>query len=347
LGFSVGITALGTYVPERILSNFDLEKMVETTDEWIRDRTGIQERRIAADGQWTSDLGVLAVRDLASRYGEGSLQGVDAVICATASPDAMFPATAAIIAHKLGLGRLAAFDVSIACSGFVYAAAVAQGLVVSGLYRKALVIAAETLSRIVDYTDRSTCVLFGDAAGAALVERVPDGYGFEAFDLGADGAGGKDLFMMLTADDLPGLKVPASKRLAMNGKEVFKFAVRIMADSALRTLEKAGLQASDLALFVPHQANHRIIEPARERLGLPPDRVANNLHKYGNTSTASVPLALREALDEGKVNDGDHILLVAFGGGLSWAGALIRWPGGATGERRPVPGLGGKLPRNP
>lgn len=341
---AIGVTALATYVPERILTNFDLEKMVDTTDQWIRDRTGIQERRIAAEGQWTSDLGVLAVRDLTSRYGEKVMSDVDVVICATASPDAMFPATAAIISHKLGLGRIAAFDISIACSGFVYAAAVAQGLIVSGLYRKALVVAAEALSRVVDYTDRSTCVLFGDAAGAAIIEPLPDGYGFQAFDLGADGAGGKDLFMMLTADTLPGMHGPPLKRLAMNGKEVFKFAVRAMADSALRTLQKAGLKPADLALFVPHQANHRILEPARERLGLPWERVANNLHKYGNTSTASVPLALREALDEGKVSDGDHLLLIAFGGGLSWAGALLRWHGDATGPRRPVPGLGGKLP---
>lgn len=326
----IGITALGSHVPQRVLTNHELEGMFDTSDEWIVSRTGIRERRIAAEDEYASDLGVRAVQDLLRRRPD-ALEGVDLVICATSSPDAFFPSTAAIIAGQVGLNGAGALDLSTACSGFVYALSVAQGLIAGGTGRKVLVVGAETLSRIVDWTDRSSCILFGDGAGAAVVEEVPGGYGFQSFVLGADSAGGPSLYKLAVADHIPGLSAEhASQHLDMNGREVFKFAVRVLSDSGTQALEKAGLRGDDVDWLVPHQANVRIIEAACARFGVPMERTVVNLAKYGNTSTASVPLALCEALDDGRLKDGDQLLLVAFGGGLSWAAGAMKWYGGPS-----------------
>ncbi|MFC4455812.1 beta-ketoacyl-ACP synthase III [Deinococcus sonorensis] len=325
----IGITALGTYVPERVLTNHDLEAMFETSDEWIVSRTGIRERHLAQPDEYASDMGVRAVQDLVRRSPD-ALSGVDMVVCATSSPDAYFPSTAALIAGQVGLAGAGALDLSTACSGFVYALSVAQGLIMGGTARKVLVVGAETLSKLLDWTDRSTCILFGDGGGAAVVESVPDGYGFQSFVLGADSAGGPSLYKFAIADHIPGVPVGSGNpMLGMNGREVFRFAVRVLVDSGQQALDKAGVRGSDVAWMVPHQANIRIIESACERFGIPKERTVVNLERYGNTSTASVPIALREALDDGRIQDGDQLLLVAFGGGLSWAASAMKWYGGA------------------
>ena len=326
----IGITALGTYAPERVLTNKDLEGMFETSDEWIVSRTGIRERRIAGEGEFASDMGVRAVNDLTRRFPD-ALAGVDLVVCATSSPDAYFPSTAALIAGQVGLNGAGAFDVSVACSGFVYALSVAQGMLIGGTARKVLVLGAEVLSKILDWEDRSTCILFGDGAGAAIVEEVPEGYGFQSFVLGADSTGGPSLYKFAVADHIPGVPVgEGNSMLGMNGREVFKFAVRVLSDSGAKALAKAGLNGSDVDWMVPHQANVRIIESACSRFGVPLEKTVINLDRYGNTSTASVPLALCEALDDGRIQDGDQLLLVAFGGGLSWGASAMRWYGGGT-----------------
>ncbi|ADV68842.1 beta-ketoacyl-ACP synthase III [Deinococcus maricopensis] len=325
---AIGITALGTYAPDRILTNTDLETMVDTTAEWITSRTGINERRIADEHEYASTVGIRAVQDLVRRH-PTALDGVDMVVCATSSPDAFFPSTAALIAGEVGLAGAGAMDVSTACSGFVYALATAHGLIAGGVARKVLVIGSETLSKIVDWTDRGTCILFGDGAGAAVIGEVPDGYGFQSFVLGADSAGGPSLYKLAVADRIPGVNPDdATRQIGMNGREVFKFAVRVLGMSGKQALEKAGLTADQVDWLVPHQANIRIIEAASERFGIPMDRTVVNLGRYGNTSTATVPLALQEALDDGRIQHGQQLLLVAFGGGLSWAAGAMRWYGG-------------------
>ncbi|WP_045235314.1 beta-ketoacyl-ACP synthase III [Deinococcus pimensis] len=326
---AVGITALGTYAPQRVLTNQDLEKMLETTDEWIVSRTGIRERHIAAENEFASTMGVRAVQDLVRRHPD-ALAGVDFIVCATSSPDALFPSTAALIGGEVGLAGVAAYDLSCACSGFVYACATAHGFIAAGIARRVLVIGAETLSKIVDWQDRGSCILFGDGAGAAIVEAVPEGYGFQSFALGADSAGGPSLYMRAVADRIPGVeKDLMAPKVGMNGREVFKFAVRVLGDSGQQALTKAGLAPADVDWLIPHQANVRIIDAARERFGIPEEKVVVNLERYGNTSTASIPLALQEAVDAGRVKDGDQLLFVAFGGGLSWAAGCLKWYGGA------------------
>ncbi|MPY66789.1 ketoacyl-ACP synthase III [Deinococcus sp. SDU3-2] len=324
---SLGITALGAYAPARVVSNADFEARLDTNAEWIESRTGIRERRFAAEDEYTSDVGVGAVRDLLSRDPE-ALREVDAVICATVSPDALMPSTAALIAMQVGLTGAAAFDLSTACSGFVYGLSVAQGLILAGTARRVLVVGAEALSKIVDQDDRNTAILFGDGAGAAVVGPVPAGYGFQQFVLGADGAGGSSLYLRCAAPRLPG-GFEMGETVGMNGREVFKFAVRVLGDSGNEVLAKTGLKSSDVDWVVPHQANIRIIEAANERFGVPMSRTVVNVDRYGNTSSATVPLALREALDDGRIQDGQQLLLVAFGGGLSWAAGTMRWWAGA------------------
>jgi 3-oxoacyl-[acyl-carrier-protein] synthase-3 len=328
---SVGLTALGTYVPDKVLTNQDLESLVDTNDEWIRTRTGIRERRIAADDEFVSTLAFHAVEDLVGRYGEAVLEGVDMVVVATNTPDALFPSTAALVQARFGLSA-GAFDVLAACPGWMYALSLAHGLVAGGTSNKVLAIGSETLSKVTDWTDRSTCVLFGDGAGAAIIERVPEGFGFKSFVLGADGTGAKHLHYKGVAPCLPDGTPLATKGMFMNGREVFKFAVRVMDTATLQALEKAGTSIDDIELFIPHQANQRIIDAATERLGLTPDRIMSNVAYYGNTSTASIALALREALDGGRVKHGDDILLVSFGAGLTWASSVLRWyaPGSAA-----------------
>lgn len=321
---AVGLTALGTHVPTRVLTNQDLESLVDTSDEWITTRTGIKERRVAGDDEYVSTLAFKAVEDLVSRHGPGALEGVDMVIVATNTPDALFPATGALVQARFGLAA-AGFDVLAGCPGWMYALSIAHAYVASGVCRKVLAIGSETLSKVMDWSDRSTCVLFGDGAGAGIVEAVPDGYGFKSFVLGSDGTGGKQLHFRCLAPTLPDGTELATKGMFMNGREVFRFAVRVMETASVQAVRKAGLAMDDIELVIPHQANQRIIDAARERLELAPERVMSNVARYGNTSTASIALALREALDEGRVRDGDDLLLVTFGAGLTWGSCVLRW----------------------
>lgn len=322
----VGILGTGKYVPEKTLTNEDLEKIVETSDEWIVTRTGIKERRIAAEHQATSDLGYEAALK-ALQNAKLSAEELDLIIVATITPDKFFPSTASIIQQKLG-ATCPAFDLSAACSGFTYALSTAYSFIVSRQYDKVLVIGAETLSRIVDYTDRNTCVLFGDGAGAVVVGEVEAGHGFKSFVLGADGNGG-DLLKI----EAGGSRNPASQQtidnrmhfLQMGGREVFKFAVRVMGASSEEAIQKAGLTKSDIDFLVPHQANIRIIEAALERLELTEDNAIINVHRYGNMSAASIPVALAEADEQGRLKKGDALCLVGFGAGLTWGASVIIW----------------------
>ncbi len=322
-----GVSALGAYAPERILTNQDLEAMMDTSDAWITTRTGIKRRHIAADDEFTSDLAMRAVDDLVERHGADALDGVDMVIVATNTPDALFPATAALVQNRFGLAA-GAFDLLAACPGWLYALGIAKGLVESGQCRRVLAIGAEALTKIVDWNDRSTAVLFGDGAGAVVVEEVAEPFGLRSVVLGADGSGAPHLHKRAVGRCLPNGD-PLAETLYMNGREVFKFAVRVMSTATLEAVEKAGLEHDDISLFVPHQANLRIIEAARERLELPPERVVVTVDEYGNNSTASIPLALRTALDDGRIVEGDNLLLVSFGAGLTWAAAVLTWGGPA------------------
>lgn len=323
---SLGIIALGTYAPPKVVTNADFEAHLDTTAEWIESRTGIRERHFAAPDEFTSHMGIGAVQDMLDRDPD-ALRDVDMVICATASPDALFPSTAALIAGQVGLAGAGAFDLSTACSGFVYGLSMAQGLILGGVARRVLVVGGEVLSKIVDQEDRNTAILFGDGAGAAVVGPVPAGYGFQEFVLGADSAGGPALFKGCVADRLPdGTRM--GPMAEMNGREVFKFAVRVLGNSGTEVLRKTGLSSADVDWVIPHQANVRIIEAAMERFGIPMEKTVVNLDRYGNTSSATVPLVLREAVDDGRVQDGQQLLLVAFGGGLSWAAGTMKWWGG-------------------
>ncbi|MUG43424.1 beta-ketoacyl-ACP synthase III [Paenibacillus woosongensis] len=324
---SVGIIGTGKYVPERVLTNAELETMVETNDEWIVSRTGIRERHIAAPDQATSDLAYEAAVQALKSAGLAA-EDIELIIVATITPDMTFPSTACILQEKLGAKKAAAFDLSAACSGFVYSLATANGFIQTGMYNNALIIGADALSRITDYTDRNTCVLFGDGAGAVVLGEVPEGRGFLSFDLGAEGAGGELLKL-----EGGGSRCPASEEtvrsgkhfIYMNGREVFKFAVRVMGTATEEVLRKAGKDKSEIDLFVPHQANIRIIQSAMQRLDLPEEKCVINVDKYANTSAASIPLALVEAVEEGRVEEGDTLLLVGFGGGLTWGASVLVW----------------------
>ncbi|MGG4343416.1 beta-ketoacyl-ACP synthase III [Paenibacillus lautus] len=323
----VGIIGTGKYVPEKILSNRDLEEMVDTSDEWIVSMTGIRERHIAAPHEATSDLAYHAAVNALKSAGMNA-EDLDLIIVATITPDMFFPSTACLLQDRLGAKKAAAFDLSAACSGFVYGLATATNFVKTGMYNNALVIGVDCLSRITDYTDRNTCVLFGDGAGAAIVGEVPEGRGFQAFDLGAEGAGGAHLYI-----EAGGSRLPASAEtintnkhfIYMNGREVFKFAVRVMGSATEAVLSKAGIDKKDIDLFIPHQANIRIIKSAMERLELPEEKVMINVDKYANTSAASVPLALVEAQESGRLKEGDKVLMVGFGGGLTWGSSVLIW----------------------
>jgi len=322
---AVGITALGAYAPPRVVTNHDLEKLLDTTDEWIVARTGIRKRHVAADDEFTSHLAIHATEDLIRRHGEHALAGVDMVIVATNTPDALFPATAALVQAHFGL-QAGAFDLLAACPGWIYALSVAHAYVEAGICKRVLAIGSEALTKIVDWQDRGTAVLFGDGASAAIVEKVRDGYGFKSWVLGADGTGAAHLHRGETAPCLPD-GTPMTDKIHMNGREVFKFAVRVMNTATLEAVQKAKLTPADISLFVPHQANARIIEAARERLELDEARVVVTVDEYGNNSTASIGLAMQHALDAGNVRDGDHLLLVSFGAGLTWAATVLTWGG--------------------
>lgn len=322
------LVAFGSYVPEHRLTNADLEQQVDTTDEWIVSRTGIRERRIAAPGQATSDLAILAANDIL-RSADIAAHEIDVVIVPTCTPDQLFPSVSAITADAIGAHTAAAFDIQAACSGFVYGLAQAVGLVEAGLAQNVLVVGAEVFSRVTNPHDRSTCILFGDAAAGALVSRDEDGgeSGFLGFELGADGSRGDQLLIPVGGTRHPACESfhPDDAYVQMNGREVFRFATRVMEDSVVRLLEHLEMTIDDVDLLVPHQANQRIIDHAIGRLGIDPGRVFNNLEHYGNTSAASIPLALAEARDVGVLQEGMRVMMVGFGAGLTWAACLVRY----------------------
>lgn len=317
----------GMAAPQKILTNDDLSRMVDTNDQWIVERTGIKERRIAAPGQTASDLGLIAAREALERAGTKP-EEVDLIIFATMSPDMPTPATACILQEKLGAKKAAAVDVQAACSGFIYGLSLARGAIVGGEASCVLLVAAEALSSFIDWKDRRTCVLFGDAAGAAVLKPASNGRGVLSTVLGADGAGAR--FLEIPAG---GSREPAShetvdgKRhfLRMEGREIFKYGVRTMTQAVKDAVAKCGARMEDLALFIPHQANLRIISMVAESLKLPPEKLFLNVEKYGNTSAASVPVALHEAVLGGRVKSGDLVCMVAFGAGLTWGSAVVRW----------------------
>lgn len=326
-GIPVGILGTGKYNPERRLTNQELETMVDTNDEWIVTRTGIRERRIAAAHEATSDLAFEASLKALEAAGITADQ-LDLIIVATITPDMFFPSTACIVQEKLGAKNAAAFDLSAACSGFIYGLANASGFIAMGTYKYVLVVGADTLSRITDYTDRNTCVLFGDGAGAVVLGAVPEGRGFKSFKLGADGAGGELLCIRGGGSRLPSsAQTIADKHhfLYMNGRDVFKFAVRVMGSAAEEALAMAGMDKENIDLLIPHQANIRIIQSALERLSLSEDKCMINVDRYGNMSAASIPVALAEAVEEGRLKEGDRLVMVGFGGGLTWGASVLVW----------------------
>lgn len=323
----VGILGVGKYTPEQRLTNKELEQMVETNDEWIVTRTGIKERRIADPSEATSDLAFKASEE-ALRNAGISADDIDLIIVATITPDMAFPSTACILQEKLGAKKAAAFDLAAACSGFIYALANAQNFIATGIYKNALVIGAECLSRITDYTDRNTCILFGDGAGAVVIGAVGEGRGFQSFVLGSDGSGGDMLKVSGGGSRHPVSMETIENKLhyiSMAGSEVFKFAVRIMGSAAEEALQKAGLNKKDIDLLVPHQANIRIIQSAIQRLDLSEDKCVINLDRYGNVSAGSIPIALAEAAETNRIKKGDTVVLVGFGGGLTWGAAVLIW----------------------
>lgn len=307
---NVGILGIGRYVPEKVVTNHDLEKIMDTSDEWIRTRTGIAERRIADD---TIDTSYMAVEASKKALEDAGISGedIDLILVATVTPDRAFPAVACVIQEAIGAKHAAAMDLSAACAGFMYGMITAQQFIQTGTYKNILVVGSDKLSKIVDWNDRNTAVLFGDGAGAVVMGAVSEGKGVLSFELGADGSGGKHLYQ--------------DEYVMMNGREVFKFAVRQLGDSCLRVLDKAGLTKEDVDFLVPHQANIRIMESARERLNLPQEKMSMTIEKFGNTSASSIPIAMVEELQNGRIQDGDLIILVGFGGGLTWGAVALRW----------------------
>lgn len=324
---SVGIIGTGSYLPDKIVTNQDLEKIVKTSDEWIADRTGIRERRIAEPGIATSDLAAAAAEKALHDAGV-TADEIDLIIVATCTPDMSLPSTACLVQDKIKASKAAAFDLSAACSGFAYGLVVGSQCIKTGLYKKVLVIGAETLSRIIDWTDRNTCVLFGDGAGAVVLSEVPAGYGILGVDLGAQGSGADFLKVPAGGSSSPATNETVIQRqhfVQMNGSEVFKFAVKVMGESAIKALDHAGLSNTDIDCLVPHQANMRIINSAAKRLKVPMEKVMINLDRYGNTSSATIPIALDEAIKCNKIKNDDIVVLVGFGAGLTWASCVIKW----------------------
>jgi 3-oxoacyl-[acyl-carrier-protein] synthase-3 len=325
--FKGGIIATGSYLPDKKITNKDLEKIVDTTDEWILTRTGIRERRIVDKDTATSDLASRAAQVALENAGMNA-SDIDLIIVATVTPDMNFPSTACIVQGNIGAAKAAAFDLEAACSGFLYGLAIADQFIKTGFYENILVIGSECLSKFVNWQDRNTCVLFGDGAGAVIVSRVEQEYGFLSHHLGADGSGGNLLTLKAGGSRIPASIDTVKNQLHcihMEGSEVFKFAVKIMASAAYEAVKQAGLTNEDVDYLVPHQANSRIIEAARKRLKLGQDKVYINLDCYGNMSAASIPVALDEAYHKSKLKKGDHVVLVGFGGGLTWGSCLIKW----------------------
>jgi 3-oxoacyl-[acyl-carrier-protein] synthase-3 len=329
-GVRIGITGLGVNVPERVMTNDDLRQYVDTTDEWIVERTGIHERRIAADDEALTDIALPAARDALQDAGvEG--KDIDLLISATVTPDMMFPTSSALMADALGASEAGAYDLLAGCTGFVYAIAQAYGMLAAGLSRRSLVVGGDVLSKILDWSDRSTLVLFGDGAGAVVMEPVERG-GFLGFELGADGGGGEHLW-------LPGSGSrrfeDADQLVKMNGREVFKFATRVLVSSAENILAQCGRSVDEVDVYVPHQANKRIIDHAAAKLGIPLERTIVNVDRFGNTSSGSIPLALADARKEGRLEDGSLVLMTGMGAGLTWGSALMEWtaPRSPDGDR--------------
>jgi 3-oxoacyl-[acyl-carrier-protein] synthase-3 len=326
-GRTCSVAGIGSYVPARVLTNADLEKMVETTDEWIVTRTGIRERRLAAADEFTSDMATAAARRAMEMAGV-TPEEIDLIIVATITPDMPFPNTACLVQQKLGARKSAAFDIEAACSGFIYALEIGQQFITSRTYNTVLVIGAEKLSTIVDWTDRNTCVLFGDGAGAAILQNRPDAHGLLTAVMGADGNNADLLFMPGGGSRCPATSDSIAAKqhyLRMTGKETFKNAVQAMYGAAKEALRQCELDITQIKCIIPHQANQRIIDAVGDRLGAKPEQLFVNLDRYGNTSAASVAIALDEAVRAGRLQRGDLVLLVAFGAGLTWAAAIIEW----------------------
>jgi 3-oxoacyl-[acyl-carrier-protein] synthase-3 len=323
-GIRIGITGLGTNVPAKVMTNDDLAQIVDTSDEWIRERTGIRERRFAAQEEALSDIALPAVREALAEAGADASE-IDLIICATVTPDMLFPTTSAIMADALGMKSAAAYDLLAGCTGFMYAVSQAYGMLAIGLSKKAVVVGGDLLSKILDWEDRSTLVIFGDGAGAVVMERVDEG-GFLGFELGADGGGG--IHLCYPGSGSRHFDDPNSI-LKMNGREVFKFATRVMVSSAEAVLEQCGKTVADIDVYVPHQANKRIIDYAVGKLGIPLERTIVNVDRYGNTSSGSIPLALADARAEGLLQDGALVLMTGMGAGLTWGSALIEWKSSA------------------
>jgi len=314
-------------VPDRVLTNLELTRMVDTSEEWILQRTGIRERRIAREGETTFTLSLQAAQN-ALDVADMDPAHLDLIIVATVTPDYEFPATACLIQDALGAKEAGAFDLSAGCTGFVYGMALAADLVAGGRFQNALIIGAETLSRITDYTDRATCILFGDGAGAVVLRASDSPGGILSSELGADGSGGELLILRGGGSVNPATPDSVTRRLhfiQMQGRQVFRFATRIMVEASLKALDRAGLQIDDVTLFVPHQANDRILQAAARGLGVSEERMFSNLARYGNTSSASIPIALCEAIEEGRIKRNDLIVCAGFGAGLTWAAVAIRW----------------------
>ncbi|MFB5196220.1 3-oxoacyl-ACP synthase [Bacillus sp. AFS073361] len=305
-----GIVGIGRYLPEKIVTNKDLEKIMDTSDEWIRTMTGIEERRIAADDVNTSDMAFEAAQKAIQDAGI-TAEEIDLILVATVTPDTPFPSVACRIQERLGAKKAAAMDVSAACAGFMYGIVTGKQFVETEVYKYVLVVGVEKLSKITDWSDRNTAVLFGDGAGATIIGPVSEDRGILSFELGADGTGSKHLYQ--------------DEYIIMNGREVFKFAVRQMGESCINVLEKAGLSKDDVDFLIPHQANIRIMEASRQRLELPVEKMSKTINKYGNTSAASIPISIVEDLEEGRIKDDDIIVMVGFGGGLTWGAIAIKW----------------------
>jgi 3-oxoacyl-[acyl-carrier-protein] synthase III len=318
------ITAIGSYVPEKKLTNYDLKKLVETNDEWIVKRTGIKERRITDEEEFTSDISYKAVRNLMERY-DKSVEDVDMIIVCTLTPDFKTPSVASLVQAKLGIKNSGAIDLNAACAGFTYGLHIANGLITSGLNKKILVIGAETLSKVTDYKDRTTCILFGDGAGAVLVEFDEEQPSFLSSYLGSEGEGGRHLYCSNLSKRMFEEELANSDKIVQNGREVYKWAVTTVPKGMQSVMENASIPLNEVDWFVPHSANLRMIESICERSGFPIERTLYSLVDYGNTSSATIPLSLDKGVTEKKLRNGDKVLLYGFGGGLAHAGLLIKW----------------------
>jgi 3-oxoacyl-[acyl-carrier-protein] synthase-3 len=319
------IVGVGKALPAKVLTNEDLERLVDTSDEWITDRTGIRERRIAADDEGCASLGTRASLMALETAGLNA-NDIDLILCATCTGDGMFPASASLIQESLGARNAAAFDINAVCVGFVAALSTAAQFINAGAYDRVLVVGSEVLSRIVNWQDRGTCILFGDGAGAVVLERGKSG-GFHSFTLHSDGSGAKFLYANGPASAPLSPLASEGYYMVMDGREIFRFAVRAMEEASRTAIAKAGLEPEDIDLVVPHQANQRIIAAVAKQLGMPIERMYSNVDRYGNTSSATIPVALCEAWEEGRLNEGDKLLFVAFGGGLVWGASVVEWTG--------------------